>query len=453
MVKDVSHHYGGGGVTLIHPIVLVAILIVSILIFFLRRRNVIIPIIFMVVFIPMSQRIVIAGLDFMVVRILILLTLIRIIIHHENHLIKLNSIDKFFILYVFFRVICYTLQWQTMGAFINRMGFAFNALGFYFLGRYLICDFKDIGQIVKTFVVVTIMLAICMLIEQATRRNLFAIFGGVPEFTVVREGRLRSQGAFAHAILAGMFGATVMPLLLSLWWMKGRNKMIALIGIVSATIIVICSASSGPIFAYLAGITYLCLWLFRKYMRMIHLVIIFSIITLHFVMEAPVWALIDRVGVIGGSSGYHRYKLIDLFITKVDEWWLFGMKSTDNWGWMMWDTSNHYVTVGTEGGLISFILFIVIIILCFRAIGRKCNTMRRSLTAQLCLWAFCASLFSHLTGFIGVAYFDQMIAIWYLLLAMISTIGSMPANAIYPELQDCKGKYILSTLSSQRSTS
>lgn len=445
--------YGAASETLIHPLVLFISLIGCVLILFLNRRNVVIPFLFMGILIPLSQKIVIADFDFMVLRIIILFTLVRIFIRHEHKSIKLNLIDKIFILYGICNVICFTLLWQTFGAFTNRMGFAINVFGIYFVCRFLVRDFEDIDRIIKTLVIICVLVATCMLVEQARGKNPMAFLGGVLEITNVRQDRLRSQGPFAHAILAGTFGATLMPLFISLWWQNRNGRKWAILGCLTSIIIVASSASSGPLVSLFAGTIGFFLWHFRNYMRLIKWGMLFSIIALHMIMEAPVWALIGRVGVIGGSSGYHRYIVVDQFIRRFHEWWLFGTKSTDHWGWMMWDTSNQYVSEGTRGGLITLLLFIVIILLCFRGVELMVGKMNKinntSKLGQLRFWALGAALFAHLVAFIGIAYFDQMIVIWYMLLALIATITSLPAKAIFVGLQDSNEKRIIPILSSK----
>ena len=57
-----------------------------------------------------------------------------------------------------------------------------------------------------------------MLWEQYTGHNLFSAFGRCSDITLAREGRVRSQAGFAHAIVAGTLGATLIPIFLGLWW-------------------------------------------------------------------------------------------------------------------------------------------------------------------------------------------------------------------------------------------
>lgn len=411
--------YGGGGETVIHPIALGFTLIMGLMMVFGSRRLAILALLSTTLLMPLKQRIVIASVDLMMLRILILFGFTRLIIWGEHRLVTLNRIDKTFIAWVISSVITYTLLFQTMGALINRLGFAFDALGAYFLLRSLCRGSKDVENIIKALAVLSAIVAGCMLIERTTGRNMFSVFGGVPELTQVRDGRLRCQGAFAHPLCAGAFGATMMPLMVSLWWGRGKKKL-GMLGIIATTVIVITSASSGPILAYVAGIGGLCMWVFRRQMRTILWGSLFGLIALHIVMKAPVWALLMRVKVFGASTGYHRFYLLDTFIRRFDEWWLIGTKFTSHWGYDLWDLTNTYIHMGIDGGLITLTLFTLIIVFCFKALGRTLAEMEDGPLIQRNLWSFGACLFSHTVAFFGISYFDQMQVVWYVFVAMIS---------------------------------
>jgi hypothetical protein len=270
---------------------------------------------------------------------------------------------------------------------------------------------------------ISILVAISMIIEQINGRNFFSIFGGVPEFTYVRVGRLRSQGAFSHPILAGSFGAAMMPLVWGMWWKKDQKKLPVMIWAIAATVITITSASSGPLLSYIMGIVGLIMWLLRKHLRIIRLGLIFSLICLHFVMTGPVWALLWRINIIGGSGGYHRYWLIDETIRRFREWWLVGVQSTAHWGWGLQDVTNMYVSQAVNGGFISLILFILIVVFSYRALGKSINSLNNQIHLQKLNWSIGVSLFTHLISFIGVSYFDQIIFMYFITIAIIVTIS------------------------------
>ena len=418
------------GQTVVHPFALGFTLLMGIMMLFLSRRYAIIPMLLATLFITELQRIVIMSLDFNMMRILVLFGWVRVLSRGEIRSFKLNKIDKILILWAIVGVLIYTVKWRTSTAFINRLGNAFNIIGMYFLFRILIKDFNDFFTVIKALALISIPLALSMLIEHRSGRNIFSIFGGVPEVTVIREGRLRCQGSFSHPILAGTFGATLIPLFIGMWVQRGKSRLLILAGIIAGTIITITSASSGPVLSYFSGIVGFCLWPFRKKMRVIVLGLICVLFALQLYMKAPVWALIARVSVVGGSTGWHRFNLLDQFLRRFGEWWLIGTKYTDHWGYLLYDITNHFIRIAVDGGLITLMLFILVIYLCFRGIHKgllileELSANEKGKEKQLCIWSFEVTLIAHIVSFMGVSYFDQIIIVWYLLLAMISTATS-----------------------------
>lgn len=397
-------------------------LLMGVLLVFLPRRHALFPIIVLTCFMTMGQRILVFDLDFTMIRILALFGWARLILRGEiRSFNKWNSIDSALVWWTVSSVVTYTLLWGTTGAFINRCGQAFNTLGMYFLFRFLVRDWDDILRVIEITAFLVIPLAVSMVLEKTTGRNSFAIFGGVPSITFVRDGVLRCQGPFSHPILAGTFGATLMPVFVGLWWQR-KNRFIVALAIVSTAIITLTAGSSGPVGAYLAGIAGLVMWRFRKHMRKIRWGIVLALLGLEMVMKAHVWYLIARVGVFSGSTGWHRGYLINAAIYNFWDWWLVGTKSTEKWGRGLWDVTNQFIAEGARGGLITLLLFILIITRCFRGIGLAVRAEVDSPQVRLGVWALGVALLAHVTSYISVSYWDQNYVNWYLLLAFISTV-------------------------------
>ena len=400
------------------------------LIFFLPRRFAVLPVFIITCWMTLGQRIEIETLNFHMLRIILLFGWARTIFRGELFSIKLNIIDKIMILYVIWAVLAYTLLRGTGAAFINRLGFAYNTVGAYFFFRAVIRDFDDIVRAIKILSIVIIPLALGMLLEQATRVNIFSAFGGVPLFSEVREGRFRAQGPFEHAILAGTFGATLIPLFVSLWFSK-ENRKYAVIGVLTATLITIAAASSGPIVTLIVIAGALCMWPFRKHIRTIEWGILFGVIGLYLYMKAPVWYVVSRISELTGGGGWHRSYLIDQAIKYFSEWWLLGTTYTAHWMPTALaidpdkaDITNQFIGEGVQGGLLQMILFIIIIVLCFRGIGKVIKLSEdQPLSTKIVPWSMGVALFGHVSAFFSVSYFDQIFVSFYLLLAMISTIS------------------------------
>ena len=433
MDTQISLKFGGGGETYVHPAVAVAMLLVATLIFFVPLRYVIVPFLAAVFLIPMDQIVVVGPFHFQMMRIVILLGWIRLLATKASSGLELlsggmNAMDKALILWVLCGAMNFVLLWQEWGAVVNQLGNIYTILGSFFLLRFLIRDEEDMERTIRTFVYIAVPIAIVMMIEQATGQNPYVFVGGarsaMREMLMARENGFRAMACFQHPILAGMFGAIVFPLCLGLWWQHKNNRLSAVAGMIAATVIVMASLSSTPLLAYMAAIGALCLWPLRKQMRLIRWGIVLCLVSLHMVMNAPVWALIARMGVIGGSDSWHRYYVSDQFIRRFGEWYLLGTRNYESWGFEMWDITNQYVGVGLSTGLLPFIFFIAIIVYGFKYLGRGRRSFEGNKNKELWFWALGAALFSNVVAFFGVSYFDQTQVAWYALLAMISAVAA-----------------------------
>ena len=407
------------------------ILLMGIILLFLPRRFALVAIIVVIYHITLGQVVVIADLNFSMMRIIILIGWVRLIIRKEFSSIKFNEIDIAIICWVISNMVMYNLLRQTSTAFINRLGFAYDAIGIYFLFRFLIRDFSEISRSFKIFAIAIVPLTIAMLLEQLTRVNLFSVFGGVPLFDQVRGGHFRSQGPFISPILAGTFGATLIPLFVALWF-KEQGKKFAIIGTLAATFITLAAASGGPVMSYIFGVIGLSMWPLRKHMRAVQWTSLFLLIFAHIYMKVPVWYLMTRASSLVGGGGWYRSYLIDQAIAHFNEWWLLGTEYTAHWMPYVLpidpknaDITNQFLVQGVQGGLLTMILLILVIVLGFRAIGKALKILENQpFSVKITLWSMGAALFAHVMSFMAVSYFDQIIVSWYFLLAAISTANS-----------------------------
>ena len=435
-----QHLRFGGGVSesVLHPAVLIAVLIAGVSICILPRNKAVSAFLAAALLIPMDQVLLIGRAHFSMVRVLVVFGIIRILKDEMSSRRPLfsggrNRLDLSVILLTLFVAINGILLFQASGEVINELGNIFTIFGVYFLLRFLIRDQEDVWRAIQTLAYVAAFVAIVMTYEQATGHNPYAILDGahVANYAklAVREDRFRAQGPFGHSILAGTFGAVLIPLFVALWW-KGRRK-VAVIGIISGTVITLACNSSTPVLGYAAGIFALCLWPARQSMRVIRWGVALTVVALHLVMKAPVWHLISRIDITGGSSSWHRFMLVDQCIRHFGDWWLIGVKSTSSWGWDMWDTANQYVSICDNSGLLPFILFLAVLVYGFKYLGRARRAASDKKTA-LFLWALGSALFANAVAFFGISYFDQTMVAWYALLAMIPAAMAVPPK---PELK------------------
>jgi hypothetical protein len=411
----------------VHPAVTVAMLIAVALMLVLRRNQVVVVFLSAGLLIPMDQLVIVGPFHFQMLRLLILVGWIRCGAGAFRVLRgNFNVIDRLVLCFALVDAIDYVVLWTgSTEAMVNRCGVLYTTLGIYFLFRILIRHEKDVIAAITVLAYVAAIIAVVMIVERASGKNPYSLLGGTRAWTrevvVARGGKLRAMGPFQHPILAGCFGGVISPLFLGLWWKrKSSSRVSALVGVVSGTVIVLASASSTPIMAYVSGAAALAMWPCRRIMRLIRWCVVVGLVALNFAMKAPVWALIQRVDLAGGSTGYHRYQLLDQFIRRFWDWCLVGVKSTDNWGDFMWDHANQFVAVGTTSGLLPLVLFIAIIAYAFRFVGRARKRAEGERSQALFLWALGAALAGNVVAFFGISYHDQTILVWWGLIAMIS---------------------------------
>jgi hypothetical protein len=428
VIPDKLYFAGGAADTAMHPIVVVVMALAFLMICILPRKYIIAPALCVIFLIPQGQVIVLAGLHLFPVRLIALFGCVRMSFTKLTSNVTLfaggvNWIDRAFLFWAAARAISLSLLWMEPAALINSAGFVWSACGMYFLLRFLIQNDHDIERAIKIFAIVAAINAIGMLNEQFRHQNVFGLLGGQIIVPIFRDGRFRSTGVFAHPLLAGSFGATLLPLFLWLWTNK-TAKIFAVVGVISSLVMVWTSASSTPILACLGIMLGMCFWPLRENMRAVRWAIVLTLVVLHLVMKAPVWYLLARVDMTGSSSGYHRATLIDTFVQHFSDWWLLGTKEAGSWGFDMWDTSNQFVAEGEKGGILAFGSFIVIIARSFAQIGRTRALLDADSKREWSLWLLGVALVAHLMAYFGVSYFDMTQVAWFALLAIISAFTS-----------------------------
>jgi hypothetical protein len=411
-----------------NPGIFVIIILLGFASLFLPRKYSLFPLFIVATYVTLGQYVVIATANFTMLRILVVFTFARAAFRTDYRSFALNSLDKAMIAWTLSTIVTYTLLWQTGHAFVNRVGLCFDTVGVYFVCRLYIHDIDDVTRIFSLCAALVVPLAGAMLYEYSTGHNLFAFLGGVPEISEIRNGRVRCQGSFHHPILMGTFGATMLPLVLSLWWQKGVSKTLTVLGTLACLVIVACSGSSGALMAALYGVAGLLIWFLRDSMRMVRWGIVLAIVILQLVMKSPFWYVLARLSSVTGGTGWHRAYLIDQAIRYFNEWWLVGTKVTSHWmptGLLIdptkADITNQYLVQGVNGGLVTMIIFIAIIVLGFKYVGQTVRMIgNEDFPNGILIWSMGAALFAHSVSFISVSYFDQIQVFWFFLMAAIS---------------------------------
>jgi hypothetical protein len=407
-------------------------LVTAVALLTVERKWALVPFLVGILYMTHGQRFEVAGVGLPIFRLLLVVGLGRIIMKGEGIEGGMNTIDKLMIAF---------FGWLFFASFFHNSNLD-EAGPMFIIGQaaeigicYLLvrCYCRNLGELyaissVLAFLLVPI--ALEMVYEELSGKNLFSsLFGGNSDAVVVRDGEFRARGPFRHAILAGTVGAGLIPLMIAMWRSYQRA---AMIGIAACMTMIVACSSSGPVLSLLFGIMAMCLWKFRPWMGLIRwsIPIGYGILTL--VMKQPAYYIIAKLS-IGGSTGWHRSKLIDAAVIRFNEWWLFGTDYTRAWmptglpgKTQHTDITNYYLGFGVKGGFLAVILFIAIIWVAFKWVGDILNA-RPDLEDRdrFMIWCMGASLFSHVATSVSVAYYDQSYVFFWFSIASIASLAAM----------------------------
>ncbi len=344
-----------------------------------------------------------------------------------------HPLDRLFaILAVIILVSSIGHQESLYNPYVERIGLALNILGSYLYARAFVSTPEEYRSMLMAFAIVLTPLSVCLAAEQVSGKNLYHALGAPGATAGTRNGEFRAQGPFNHSILSGTVGATALPLFAIFWRQK---RTLAVVAMGACLVGVIASGSSGPLVATMASLGFLLFWRWRHLTRTVRLTVIACLVVLNFVMARPIWFLIARIDLVGGSTGWHRSKLIDSAMTHLNEWWLFGTDYTRHWmlTGVSWnpnhtDLTNYYIHLGVLGGLPLLICFILVLRKCFRLLGEKMEELSEEESeGEFVLWTVGVALVAHAVSFISISYFGQMYALFYLLIGVIP--GLLEAEA------------------------
>jgi hypothetical protein len=420
---------GGASSSVLHPAVLVALIILIILILSARRKRIIFPLTIGLFLIPLGQQLMIGGFHVYSARLLILAGCVRITavkLSSKERIFsgEVNMLDKLFVAGSLARATATLILYRGQtGAIVNQGGFIWDTIGAYIVLRFLIHDEDDIKHFSGALAVVAVTVGGEMLREHFTGQDLFGLLGSVRTVVDTRNGTPRAQGPFSQSLLAGSWGATTVPLLFFLRREKG-SKVLALAGLIGATIVVFTAMCSTPILAFVTGLGFKYLWPLRRRMRALRWAAALLIVVLQCVMVAPVWFVIAHIDLAGGSSGWDRANLIDQFLRHFSDWWLVGTNEYAAWGADTWDQCNQFVAEGENGGLLGLTCFVGTIVVALKWAGRGRKAFERSGGGEVLYWALGIAIFTHVVAFIGIDYFDQTRFSWYALIAMTSSVAA-----------------------------
>jgi hypothetical protein len=411
----------------------IAFLIVAVLLtFVLPRSRMLLPLLLSAAYMPDGEVLQIASANFTIPRLLVTAGFIRVWARGEHLKDGMSAVDK--ALLAWGLVLILTSAFHSSDAWLFRAGLIWTEVGSYFLFRLSLQSLEDARLTFRFMCFALAPLGVLMLVEQLTAQNPFGVFMGVSPVAQIREGNVRATGSFAHPILAGTTGMVCIAMGLAV---GKSSKPAAVVGCASGCLIVGAAMSSGPILAVGFLLLGLAAWPLRRRMRTVRWSMISLLLALAAAMEAPIYFLMARIDISGGSQGYYRAQLIHSALEHLSEWWLWGTDYTRHWmasgihaNTRHADITNHFLAMGVMGGLPLMLLFMAVVAFAFRDIGRFLQLSATAPSAdQTFIWTSGALLFAMVFNFLSISLFDHSVIFFYLLLASISSAGRRQVEA------------------------
>lgn len=381
-------------------------------------------------YMTMGQGLNLGGISLPIYRMLLLVGIARALAKGESLVGGWNTIDKLVVWWTVWVIFASLFHEGGEGSGpVYAIGYTLNITAVYFLMRIWCADLQEVTHVIVVLAFLLAPIALEMVSEKITKTNQFSIFGGVPHEVAYREGKFRAQGPFRHPILAGTVGANCIPLFVGIW---RRHRIAAIVGMASAVCITMASASSGPVMSAMAGIFALCMWRFRNLTWLARISAVAGYFGFTILTGEPGYYIMKRIDISGGSTGYHRARLIESAFENFGEWWLFGTDYTRHWmatgvsfSPNHVDITNYYLTFGVTAGFVAMALVIVMLHKAFKWVGVVYRAhMEDSPQDSFMIWCLGAGMFAHATTSVSVSYFDQSLVFFWMNIAVIGSMYS-----------------------------
>jgi hypothetical protein len=386
-------------------------------------------------YMTMGQGVHLGPISMPVYRMILAVGLLRVLLRGERLAGRVNVSDKLMVAWGGWVLLASVFhEWAPGSGPVFAAGFIFNITLVYFLGRIWCRDLDELTGVIRIIAVLLVPVALEMVFEQVGQKNLFSVFGGVPEEVYLRDGAIRSQGPFQHPILAGTVGAVCFPLMIGIW---RRHWLAALVGVAACLTMVLACASSGPTMSLGMAIAALVMWRYRPWLKVVWILSASVYVGLELAMSRPAYYLISKFDLTGSSTGWHRARLIETAIEHFSEWWLFGTDRTIHWmgssiasSEQHSDITNYYLWIGVIGGFPATLLMMAMMWRAFRSVGQILSTTHEQLGAdRFMIWCLGAGMFAHAGTSISVAYFDQSLIFFWLNVAVLASMHAVLATA------------------------
>jgi O-antigen ligase len=159
-------------------------------------------------------------------------------------------------------------------------------------------------------------------------------------------------------------------------------------------------------------------------MQSLRWVLLFVLVSLHIVSQNGIHSLIfNKISFVSGSTGYHRFALIEGLLQNIPKWALMGDRGA-RYNRAYRDITNDYVMNAINGGMLALALEIAAITLAFYACGRALRSTTSRDESLLAFGLGCGLLVITISA-LAVTMYGQAEVPFYMTLGMAASLGNL----------------------------
>lgn len=400
------------------------------------------------VLLPQEMRITLAGQTIYPYRAVILLLAPWIFYQLLSGQYRYHIADALALLACSWIVIAMMVVYSPGEGFLRGMAIALDILAPYLVGRCSIRELSDFRRFLICFAPGVGLVALSILAESVVRTPLVrpamaSIFGSLPYFyggeevadltlaPSFRFGLLRAAGPFSHAILAGLFLASLFPLYamsgIRGWPMKS---------VVLASLLGVLSWSSAAMLGLLIGVALVVYdWLQKQVeilsWRILVMGAAISGLVIHLASQNGIINILVRL-TLNPQTGFFRLLIWRHGIESIKTHPLYGIgyAAYERSEWMSSSIDSQWLVLGVRHGLIAVIALFGVA--CLSIVAVSMASLRHDELDRRLLAGFAITLFMMtLMGF-TVAFFGGVMIWYFALLGVGLSLAQLAPQADQP---------------------
>lgn len=406
---------------------------------------------------PNYAKMNVAGLDFTVMRVVIIAVLLRAFISASNKPLRIRTID-WLVVAVFMAELVAGLATAPsfMDFVINRAGATFDMMLPYIAIRLVIRTQKDLKKFLTGAMLVMIPTALLGLYQCFTGYNLFAPLENLVYWNVrpseygKRFGLTRSNVVFAHPIIFGLIYAMFVPIFAGLYRAMKQFRWIWLCGIILILGGVFASVSSGTYLAVFICIGFIAGYRYRKYWKPVVIFCLFCILVVDIISNRN-WYHVLSEFTLNKQTSWYRGRLMEvaLFEGGMGGHWMtgFGYGVEPGWGAKIdgrdyTDMVNHYLLLLARHGLVGFVPFVLLNVWVVKHLIKAWKNASDESERHI-VWGLSASLFALALSSFSVSLEGPPSNVYFLIIALAAALPDVLQRK--PVLRSPGRKRIVST--------